>query len=118
MHGSVQDEADDVAEVLRVQRATWGAPHVATDGHGDLPHLWVAVVTTCKKEERHKTSGTLNKAPKSTLCTHWPATLPFDGHYVLIGLKRFGALLPRGTLKESLCLLWEVSVVLCALKWK
>ena len=46
MHGSVQDEADDVAEVLRVQRATWGAPHVATDGHGDLPHFWVAVVTT------------------------------------------------------------------------
>ena len=46
VHGSVQDEADDVAEVLRVQRATWGAPHVATDGHGDLPHFWVAVVTT------------------------------------------------------------------------
>ena len=58
VHGPIQYEADDVTEVLGVQRATRGTAHVTADGHGDLAHFWVAVVTT--KENTPNASRTCN----------------------------------------------------------
>ena len=48
MQDSVQDEADEVAEVLGVEGGAGSSAHVVTDGQRDLPHLRVAVVTVGK----------------------------------------------------------------------
>lgn len=45
---SIQDEADEVAEILGVEGAAWCSAHVVADGQWDLPHLRVAVVTVDK----------------------------------------------------------------------
>ena len=62
VHCPIQYEADDVTEVLGVQRATRGTAHVTADGHGDLAHFWVAVVTT--KENTPNASRTCNNRSK------------------------------------------------------
>lgn len=52
MQRPVQDEADEVAEVLGVERAARRPAHVVADGHRDLLHFTAAPVTAEGRERQ------------------------------------------------------------------